>query len=149
MKKTIDKGTSASRMVNRPVITFGTGKDCWEMTFKDTITPNGVNYEVGNYKLVDKTDGHEFPTWRPNPDKSWIVKGADGKWAAVVDPECTNRTGADTMTFLDHSAVASVVNGTISVDLVQAPTKVELTDDWAKADYLFDATSDKSRCSDT
>ena len=212
-KKSIDKGTSASRMVNRTVITSGTGKGGWEMTFKDTITPNGVNYEVSNYKLVDKTDGrdvsgeftvnwdktantvtavrtadkgempldheyefsfditvnkpdfskihdeatvwwnkteqktdgHDFPTWRPNPDKSWIIKGADGKWSAVVDPERTNQTGADTMTFLDHSAVASVVNGTIAADLVQAPTKVELTDDWAKADYLFDATSDKSK----
>ena len=210
--KTIDKGTSASRMVNRTVITSGTGKGGWEMTFKDTITPNGVDYEVSNYRLLDKTDnrdvsgeftigwdrqantvtavraadkgempldheyefsfdvtvnkpdfskvhdeatvtwnkteqstdGHEFPTWSPNPDKSWIVKGSDGKWAAVVDPERTNATGADTMTFLDHSEVASVVNGTIASDLVQAPDKVELKDDWTKADYLFDATSDKS-----
>ena len=205
--KRIDKGTSASRMVNRTAITSGTGRGGYEMTFKDTITPNGVDYEISNYRLVDltdgdkdvsgeftinwdkannlvtavrsadkgempldheyefsfdvtvsrpdfskvqdtatvmwnriekSTDGKEFKTWRPNPDKSWIKK-ANGKWAAVVDPTRSNTTGADTQTFLDHSEVASVVNGTIASDLIQAPDKVQLRDDWANADYIFDA----------
>ena len=209
--KTIDKGTSASQMVNRTVITSGTGRGGYAMRFKDTITPNGVAYEISNYRLVDKsgndrdvagefqiewnrkdntvtavrtadkgempldheyefsfdvtvskpdfkkvkdqatvmwnkteqsTDEHEFPTWKPNPDKSWIRRGADGKWAAVVDPGRTNATGADDQKFLDGDQVASVVNGTIAADLVQAPKKVELKDDWKNADYIFDATDD-------
>lgn len=212
--KKIEKGTSASRMVNRTTITSGTGRGGYEMTFKDTITPNGVNYEISGYRLIDltdngrdvsgefainwdkaantvtavrtadkgempldhqyefsfdvtvnkpdfskvqdtatvmwnriekSTDGKEFKTWRPNPDKSWIKK-ANGKWAAVVDPTRSNATGADTETFLDQSEVASVVNGTIASDLIQEPTKVQLKDDWADADYIFDATGkDKIR----
>ena len=212
--KKIEKGTSASRMVNRTTITSGTGRGGYEMTFKDTITPNGVNYEISGYRLVDltdngrdvsgefainwdkaantvtavrtadkgempldhqyefsfdvtvnkpdfskvqdtatvmwnriekSTDGKEFKTWRPNPDKSWIKK-ANGKWAAVVDPTRSNATGADTETFLDQSEVASVVNGTIAADLIQEPTKVQLKDDWANADYIFDAAGkDKIR----
>lgn len=212
--KKIEKGTSASRMVNRTTITSGTGRGGYEMTFKDTITPNGVNYEISDYRLVDltdngrdvsgefainwdkaantvtavrtadkgempldhqyefsfdvtvnkpdfskvqdtatvmwnriekSTDGKEFKTWRPNSDKSWIKK-ANGKWAAVVDPTRSNATGADTETFLDHSEVASVVNGTIASDLIQEPTKVQLKDDWANSDYIFDAAGkDKIR----
>ena len=54
--KRIEKGTSASRMVNRTTITSGTGRGGYEMTFRDTITPNGVNYEISGYRLVDLTD---------------------------------------------------------------------------------------------
>lgn len=85
------------------------------------------------------TDQKEFPTWGPNPDKSWIKQDASGKWAAVIDPEHTNNTGADQNVFLDGDKVASVVNGVISANLIDAPTKFELEDDWTKADYLFDA----------
>ncbi|MFT8639626.1 LPXTG cell wall anchor domain-containing protein [Bifidobacterium sp.] len=84
------------------------------------------------------TDDKSFPTWRPNPDKSWI-KYVDGKWQAVIDPSRSNQTGADTETFLDGDTVGSVVNGTVAANLIQAPTKLTLTDDWAKADYIFDA----------
>ncbi|WP_422678572.1 isopeptide-forming domain-containing fimbrial protein [Bifidobacterium mongoliense] len=84
------------------------------------------------------TDGKSFPTWRPNPDKSWI-KQINGKWQAVIDPSKSNQTGADTETFLDGDTVGSVVNGTVAANLIQAPTKLTLTDDWAKADYIFDA----------
>ncbi|MDE5641484.1 MAG: peptidase, partial [Bifidobacterium castoris] len=89
------------------------------------------------------TDAKEFPTWRPNPDKSWIKQNADGSWAAVIDPDETNATGADQNRFLDGERVASVVNGTISAHLIDAPTKFELSDDWAKADYIFDADDAK------
>ena len=85
------------------------------------------------------TEQKEFPTWNPNPDKSWIKQDASGKWAAVIDPEHTNATGADKNVFLDGDKVASVVNGVISADLIDAPTKFELADDWTKADYIFDA----------
>jgi adhesin isopeptide-forming family sspB-C2 type protein len=210
--KSIEDGTSADRMVNRTSITTGTGRGGYEMTITDTITPNGVNYSIDNYKLVDatsgvdvsgdftitrdkdantvtavrtkakgempldhtyafsfdvtvakpdfskvddvasvkwnqdatvNTDGQSFPTWRPNPDKSWI-KQINGKWQAVIDPYRNNQTGADTETFLDGDTVGSVVNGTVAANLIQAPTKLTLTDDWAKADYIFDA-ADASR----
>jgi len=85
------------------------------------------------------TEQREFPTWKPNPDKSWIKQNADGSWAAVIDPDETNATGADQHRFLDGNRVASVVNGTVSAHLIDAPTAFELTDDWAKADYIFDA----------
>ncbi|MFT8329984.1 hypothetical protein [Bifidobacterium psychraerophilum] len=206
--KSIEEGTSADRMVNRTTITTGTGRGGYEMTIKDAITPNGVNYSISNYRLVDtsdgnkdvsgqftitwdrnantvtavraaakgempldhtfafsfdvtvakpdfskvddvasvkwnqepsaNTDGKSLPTWRPNPDKSWI-KYVDGKWQAVIDPAKSNQTGADTETFLDGDTVGSVVNGTVAANLIQAPSKLTLTDDWAKADYIFDA----------
>ena len=85
------------------------------------------------------TEQREFPTWNPNPDKSWIKQNTDGSWAAVIDPDETNATGADQNRFLDGDKVASVVNGVISANLIDAPTTFTLEDDWTKADYLFDA----------
>ena len=79
----------------------------------------------------------EFDTWQPNPDKSWIFE-RDGKWQAVIDPQETNKTGGDAHTYLDGDKVGSVVNGTIGRNLIQAPNKLVLTDDWTAADYLFD-----------
>lgn len=205
--KTIDEGVSADGMTNRTVISYGTGKGGYEMTLKDKITSNGVDYSVDDYRLVDKTDGRdvsgeftiawdrktdtvsavrsadkgempldheiefsfditvsrpkdfrkvkdhatgkwnqeaeadagskEFDTWQPNPDKSWILE-RDGKWQAVIDPQETNKTGGDAHTYLDGDKVGSVVNGTIGKNLIQAPNKLVLTDDWTAADYLFD-----------
>ena len=102
-------------------------------TSKVTDTPS----VTWNDKGTGKADGHGFPTWRPNPDKSWILY-RDGKWQAVVDPGETNRTGADDMKFLDGDTVGSAVNGTVDPGLKEAPAKLELTDDWAAADYLVD-----------
>ena len=102
-------------------------------TSKVTDTPS----VTWNDKGTGKADGHGFPTWRPNPDKSWILY-RDGKWQAVVDPGETNKTGADDMKFLDGDTVGSAVNGTVDPGLKEAPAKLELTDDWAAADYLVD-----------
>ncbi len=205
--KTIDEGVSADGMTNRTVIRYGTGKGGYEMTLKDSITANGVDYTVDDYGLVDKTDGRdvsgeftiawdreknvvsavrsadkgempldheiefsfditvskpkdfkkvkdtatgkwnqepgadagskEFDTWQPNPDKSWILE-RDGEWRAVIDPQETNKTGGDAHTYLDGDRVGSVVNGTIGRNLIQAPAKLTLTDDWTNADYIFD-----------
>lgn len=206
--KTIDEGVSADGMTNRTVIRYGTGKGGYEMTFKDRITADGVDYSVDDYRLVDTSDNDrdvsneftitwdkasdtvtavrsadkgempldheiefsfdvtvsrpkdfrkvkdhatgrwnqeaeadagskEFDTWQPNPDKSWIFE-RDGKWQAVIDPQETNKTGGDAHTYLDGDKVGSVVNGTIGKNLIQAPNKLVLTDDWAAADYLFD-----------
>ena len=81
--------------------------------------------------------------WTPNPDKSWI-RLENGKWKAVIDPDESNKTGADNLKFLDGDQVGSVVNGTIANDLAKV-TKISLTDDYANADYLFDLTRDKSQ----
>lgn len=101
------------------------------------------DWEKWNQQTVP---GNEPPVreWSPNPDKSWIKLGDDGTWQAVVDPDETNRTGADTQKFLDGDQVASVVNGVIASDLVKV-TDIKLTDDYAKADYIWDLTSDKSK----
>lgn len=92
-----------------------------------------------------ETPSNEPPVkeWTPNPDKSWI-RLENGKWKAVIDPDETDKTGADTMKFLDGDQVGSVVNGTIANDLAKV-TKISLTDDYANADYLFDLTTDKSQ----
>lgn len=90
-------------------------------------------------EVSQSTESREFPTWNPNPDKSWTKMGADGKWAAVIDPDRTNATGADNNVFLDGDKVASVVNSIISNDLIEAPKNFSLMDDWTKADYIFDA----------
>lgn len=86
-------------------------------TSKVTDTPS----VTWNDKGTGKADGHGFPTWRPNPDKSWILY-RDGKWQAVVDPGETNRTGADDMKFLDGDTVGSAVNGTVDPGLKEAPS---------------------------
>ena len=74
---------SADSMTNRTVITYGTGKGGYEMTFKDKITANGVDYTVDDYKLVDKTDNdrdasNEFTiTWDRKTDTVSAVRTAD------------------------------------------------------------------------
>ena len=100
------------------------------------------DWEKWNQQTVP---GNEPPVreWSPNPDKSWIKLGDDGTWQAVVDPDETNKTGADTQKFLDGDQVASVVNGVIASDLVKV-TDIKLTDDYAKRLHL-DLTSDKSK----
>ena len=119
----------------------------FEFTFDVTVsTPEtskiddkGHVFWQGVTKQQDQdTDNHEFPTWKPNPDKSWIVK-RDGKWQAVIDPQETNKTGGDSHTYLDGDKVGSVVNGTVGRNLIQEPSKFTLTDDWTAADYIFDA----------
>ena len=211
--KTIEQGVSADSMVNRTTITTGTGRGGYALTIKDVITPNGVDYEISNMKVVDKTDDNkdissqftmtwdkasntvsairsadqgelpmdhefefsfdvtvhvpedyvrvqdkaevtwnkepaqptdskEFPTWQPNPDKSWIKQDADGKWQAVIDPQETNQTGGDANVYLDGDKVASVVNGTWTANAIDAPTRFELADDWTAADYIWDGPTD-------
>ena len=81
--KTIDEGVSADGMTNRTVIRYGTGKGGYEMTLKDRITADGVDYSVDNYRLVDKTDNdrdvsNEFTiTWDRKTDTVTAVRSAD------------------------------------------------------------------------
>lgn len=125
----------------------------FEFTFDVTVsTPEtskvddkGHVFWQGVTKQQDQdTDNHKFPTWKPNPDKSWIVK-RDGKWQAVIDPQETNKTGGDSHTYLDGDKVGSVVNGTVGRNLIQEPSKLTLTDNWTAADYIFDADTKNIR----
>lgn len=81
--KTIDEGVSADGMTNRTVIRYGTGKGGYEMTFKDKITADGVDYSVDDYRLVDKSDNDrdvsgEFTiTWDKASDTVTAVRSAD------------------------------------------------------------------------
>lgn len=81
--KTIDEGVSADSMTNRTVISYGTGKGGYEMTLRDKITANGVDYTVDNYKLVDTTDNdrdvsNEFTvTWDRKTDTVSAARTAD------------------------------------------------------------------------
>ena len=93
-----------------------------------------------NKRPAVDTGAKEFPTWRPQPDKSWIKQDpATGKWAATIDPSRTNTTGADNAQFLDGDKVASVVNATVAADLIEAPARLEIGDDWSQSSYIFKA----------
>ena len=108
---------------------------------KPDFSKVGDHATVGwNKRPAVATGAKEFPTWRPQPDKSWIKQDpATGKWAAVIDPSRTNTTGADDAKFLDGDKVASVVNATVAADLIEAPARFEIGDDWSRASYIFKA----------
>lgn len=201
--KSITKGVSADSMVNTTTITSKTGVGGTKMVFKDTITPNGVDYKVSNQKVVDTTTGedvsskftfahtgneatstwkggdlpedhefkwslditvslpdvnrvadkasvkwndepeqstdeHEFPTWSPKPDKSWVRLDEKGVAESVIDPDWSNSTGADNAVLLDGDRIGAVVNVPIAANLAQAPKSLVITDDFTAADYLVD-----------
>lgn len=91
-----------------------------------------------NHQPTISTEPRQFDTWQPNPDKAWIIKGADGTWQAVIDPKETNTVGGDGHTYKDGDTIASVVNGTVSQNLIDKPETFILTDDYGNADYIFD-----------
>ncbi|AFU72060.1 hypothetical protein BA20089_06745 [Bifidobacterium asteroides DSM 20089] len=104
------------------------------------ILDQGAVHWMGAARQVDQsTPERRTPTWRPRPDKSWILRdAATGVWKSVVDPQWSNKTGADGHVFLDGDRVGSVVNATVEAHLVEAPKVFALTDDWSAADYLVD-----------
>ncbi|WP_206538239.1 LPXTG cell wall anchor domain-containing protein [Bifidobacterium bombi] len=104
------------------------------------IADHGRVHWKGSVKESTQNTGDKrFPTWAPNPDKSWILYNPDTKgWDAVVDPARTDMTGADGHVFLDGDKVAGVVNGTVEQHLIEAPGSFTLSDDWSAADYLVD-----------
>lgn len=124
-------------------------KHTWRFTFDVTVDAPVDFKQVQDTATVDwnhkpqSTQEYEFPTWQPKPDKSWIrFDKATGKWQSVIDPEHSNATGADTMTFLDGDEVGSVVNGTVGKNLIDVPESLTLTDDYANADYVWDTVKD-------
>lgn len=106
----------------------------------DSIQDRGSVRWKGLVQVEDRsTPDYRFPTWRPNPDKSWVFQDpSTGRWQMVIDPDKTNTTGADGHVFLDGDRVGAVVNATIDPGLIQAPDFLALTDDWSAADYLVD-----------
>ncbi|KFI58811.1 LPXTG cell wall anchor domain-containing protein [Bifidobacterium gallicum] len=103
-----------------------------------SVTIPNQGWEQWNNQPVT-TNQPPVTIWTPNPDKSWVRLGADGQWDTVIDPKETNTTGADNMVFLDEERVASVVNGTIAANLATTPSALALIDDYANADYIWDA----------
>ena len=121
----------------------------WRFTFDVTVDKPSDFKQVQDTATVDwnhkpqSTQEYEYSTWQPKPDKSWIrLDKASGKWQAVIDPEHSNTTGADGMTFLDGDKVGSVVNGTIGANLIDVPESLTLTDDFKNADYVWDTVKD-------
>ena len=125
----------------------------FEFTFDVTVsTPETSKVEdkghvswKGVTKTQDKdTPNYEFPTWKPNPDKSWVKWDGKG-WKLVTDPTKSNTTGADDNVFLDGDKVASAVNATVEKDLVKDQLRTfSIEDDYSNADYLFDADGKSS-----
>ncbi len=94
---------------------------------------------VWDGKPTGNTDTHHFPTWTYKPNKAWLFwDAAAKKWAAVTDKDGSNAVGADKHVFLDGDKVATGVNTTVSADLAQAPENFTISDDYVRADYIFD-----------
>ena len=95
----------------------------------------------GNRSIVVITLAADQPrVWEYTPDKSWLMF-ENNQWKAVVDPQHSNSTGADTHTVLDGSKLGSAVNGVVAANLGTDLTTFSLTDDYTAADYVFDADS--------
>ena len=82
-----------------------------EGTYRKGVLQAGQKVDMTNggwEKWNDQeTPSNEPPVkeWTPNPDKSWI-RLENGKWKAVIDPDESNKTGADNLKFLDGDQVA-------------------------------------------
>lgn len=113
----------------------------WSFDVTVALPDVGKVTDVGSVKWNDEpdvgTDTHEFPTWRPSPDKAWI-RYVGGRYEAVIDPSRGNAVGADGSTVLDGDEIAAAVNAPVSSNLAQAPNKLIISDDYSKADYLVD-----------
>ncbi|WEV52771.1 LPXTG cell wall anchor domain-containing protein [Bifidobacterium sp. ESL0704] len=86
------------------------------------------------------TNTPQIHVWSPNPDKSWVRLDANGKWELVVDPSKSNATGADNLTFLDGDRLGAVINLPVTDPhaLEYGVSRLSLSDDYGKADYLVD-----------
>lgn len=103
------------------------------------LDQGGIHWEGAARQVDQSTPERRTPTWKPRPDKSWILRDtATGAWKSVIDPQWSNGTGADGHVFLDGDQVGSVVNATVEAHLIEAPKIFALTDDWSAANYLVD-----------
>ena len=92
---------------------------------------------IWNDKPTGNTENYHFNTWTFEPNKAW-VKWDNNRWVTMSDPAKSNKVGADSLTFLDGSKIGSAVNTVVEKHLAQAPTKFAISDDYTKADYIFD-----------
>ena len=103
------------------------------------LDQGGIHWEGAARQVDQSTPERRTPTWKPRPDKSWILRDtATGAWKSVIDPQWSNGTGADGHVFLDGDQVGSVINATVEAHLIEAPKIFALTDDWSAANYLVD-----------
>lgn len=120
-----------------------------EGRFKDGTRTNGrlvrltnTGSEQWNGKKV-RTNTPPVYVWTPNPDKAWVMlengdpMSGSQDYKLVIDPEKTNRVGADGKSLRLGDRVAAAVNGTVPAGLALAP-KIVLKDDWAKVDRILD-----------
>ncbi|WEV75592.1 LPXTG cell wall anchor domain-containing protein [Bifidobacterium sp. ESL0800] len=137
----------------KPAILSGSGKQLKDRKMKlvlngtmlkdvdahTTATIVNKGSEQWNGKTA-ATNTPQVHVWSPNPDKSWVRLDETGKWKLVIDPNKSDATGADNLTFLDGDQLGAVVNLPISDPSVleYGISKLLLTDDYAKADYLVD-----------
>ncbi|WEV69162.1 LPXTG cell wall anchor domain-containing protein [Bifidobacterium sp. ESL0775] len=137
----------------KPVILTGSRKQLRDRKVK-LILNGTVRMDVDAHTTITVTNrgseswnGHTNPTneppvliWSPNPDKSWVKLDSAGHWQTVIDPSKSNATGADNLTFLDGDQLAAVVNLPVAdpSNLAQKLSRLTLTDDYGKADYLVD-----------
>lgn len=116
----------------------------FQLSFAVTVDTPGHNIvdDVAtvqwNEEPAQTTQPQRFPTWKPQPDTVWMLRGDDGEWDAVIDPDHSNAVGAAGRSLLDGDAVAVATNAVLPAHLVEAPQRLELTVGWSQADYLFD-----------
>lgn len=91
-----------------------------------------------NDKPVGTTSPHSFTTWKPQPDKVWVKRLPDGKYAAAIDPKKTNDQGIDGSTILDGERLGAVINTPITSNLAEMPKEFTVVDDFGQSEYLLD-----------
>ncbi|MDF7640280.1 LPXTG cell wall anchor domain-containing protein [Bifidobacterium sp. ESL0784] len=137
----------------KPAILNGSGKQTRDHKVKMIlmgIMPRNLDAHTtktlvnkGSEQWNGKTAATNTPrvyVWSPNPDKSWVRLDGEGKWKLAIDPNKSNATGADNLTFLDGDQLGAVVNLPITDPsaLQHRINQLSLTDDYAKVDYLVD-----------
>jgi adhesin isopeptide-forming family sspB-C2 type protein/fimbrial isopeptide formation D2 family protein len=130
---------SAHQGADRKVKLVLTGAMLKDVDAHATATLVNKGSEQWNRKTA-ATNEPQVHVWSPNPDKSWVKRDDAGRWQLVVDPDRSNATGADNLTFLDGDELAAVVNLPVTDphSLEYGVNRLTLSDDWAKADYLVD-----------
>jgi adhesin isopeptide-forming family sspB-C2 type protein len=127
-------GLKADKVVK--LVISGRFRSDYSTNAKVVQLTNGGSEKWNNEKKP--TNDPPVFTWTPVIDKSWIKKGADGKFDAVIDPSKTNKTGIDNLTLLNGDEVASAVNGLVPANLGEAPANLSFVEDYIHVDYMVD-----------
>ncbi|MDF7665649.1 LPXTG cell wall anchor domain-containing protein [Bifidobacterium sp. ESL0745] len=137
-KSSILRG-SGKRINDRKVKLVLSGRMYQDLDVHTSVALVNKGYEQWNGKSA-ATNEPQVHVWTPNPDKSWVKLDDNGKWRLVIDPNRTNATGGDNLTFLDGDQIGAVVNVPIAdpSSLEYGVNTLKLSDDYGKADYLVD-----------